>query len=97
MRPAAGVHRPAQHRGQHLARAHAGLGRQPQRPHRPLPHRGWVLASAGAGGWLKAPTSAFTFKTLLRHYAKRELTPQLVDMKLGHRWKGHKGRAGWLS
>ena len=25
---------------------------------------------------LKAPTSAFTFKTLLRHYAKRALTPQ---------------------
>ena len=24
---------------------------------------------------LKAPTSAFTFKTLLRHYAKRALTP----------------------
>ena len=24
--------------------------------------------------WLKAPTSAFTFKTLLRHYAKRALT-----------------------
>ena len=23
--------------------------------------------------WLKAPTSAFTFKTLLRHYAKRAL------------------------
>ena len=26
--------------------------------------------------WLKAPTSAFTFKTLLRHYAKQALTPQ---------------------
>ena len=25
--------------------------------------------------WLKAPTSAFTFKTLLRHYAKQSLTP----------------------
>ena len=24
---------------------------------------------------LKAPTSAFTFKTLLRHYAKQALTP----------------------
>ena len=24
---------------------------------------------------LKAPTSAFTFKTLLRHYARRALTP----------------------
>ena len=26
--------------------------------------------------WLKAPTSAFTFKTLLRHYAKQILTPR---------------------
>ena len=31
---------------------------------------------------LKAPTSAFTFKTLLRHYAKQTLTPQKVDVKL---------------
>ena len=29
-----------------------------------------------AFSWLKAPTSAFTFKTLLRHYAERALTPQ---------------------
>ena len=28
-----------------------------------------------AFSWLKAPTSAFTFKTLLRHYAERALTP----------------------
>ena len=28
----------------------------------------------GAFSWLKAPTSAFTFKTLLRHYAKWALT-----------------------
>ena len=27
-----------------------------------------------AFSWLKAPTSAFTFKTLLRHYAKQALT-----------------------
>ena len=26
--------------------------------------------------WLKAPTSAFTFKTILRHYATQALTPQ---------------------
>ena len=25
--------------------------------------------------WLKVPTAAFTFKTLLRHYAKQALTP----------------------
>ena len=35
-----------------------------------------------AFSWLKAPTSALTFKTLLRHYAKRALTPRLVDVKL---------------
>ena len=29
-----------------------------------------------AFSWLKAPTSAFTFKTLLRHYAERALTPR---------------------
>ena len=28
----------------------------------------------GEGPWLKAATTAFTFKTLLRHYAKRALT-----------------------
>ena len=31
----------------------------------------------------KAPTSAFTFKTLLRHYAKRMFTPRSLHMKLG--------------
>ena len=36
---------------------------------------------------LKAPTSAFTFKTLLRHYAKRALTHE-VDVKLGNYHKG---------
>ena len=33
-------------------------------------------APTRALSWLKAPTSAFTFKTLLRHYAKQELTPR---------------------
>ena len=33
-------------------------------------------AHTRAFSWLKAPTSAFTFKTLLRHYAKRALTPR---------------------
>ena len=33
-------------------------------------------APTRAFSWLKEPTSAFTFKTLLRHYAKRTLTPQ---------------------
>ena len=28
-----------------------------------------------AFSWLKAPTSAFTFKKLLKHYAKQALTP----------------------
>ena len=43
--------------------------------------------------WLKAPTSAFTFKTLLRHYAKRALTPRSLNVKLGPRRNYHKGRA----
>ena len=50
-----------------------------------------------AFSWLKAPTRAFTFKTLLRHYAKRALTPRSLNVKLGPRRKGHKGRAVWLA
>ena len=42
---------------------------------------------------LKASTTAFTFETLLRHYAKQTLTPWQVDMKFGHRRNYHKGRA----
>ena len=45
----------------------------------------------------QAPSSAFTFKTLLRHYAKRVLTPRSLNVKLGPRRKGHKGRAVWLA
>ena len=48
-----------------------------------------------AFSWLKAHTSAFTFKTLLRHYAKRALTPRSLNVKLGPRRKGNKGRV-WL-
>ena len=33
-----------------------------------------------AFSWLKAPSSAFTFKTLLRHYANRALTPSLMKI-----------------
>ena len=33
-------------------------------------------APTRAFSWLKAPTSALTFKTLLRHYAKWALTPR---------------------
>ena len=43
--------------------------------------------------WLKAPTSAFTFKTLLRHYAKQALIPRSLNVKLGLRRNFHKGRA----
>ena len=42
---------------------------------------------------MKAPTSAFTFKTLLRHYAKQALTPRSLNVKLGPRRNYHKGRA----
>ena len=47
-------------------------------------------APTRAFSWLKAPTSAFTFKTLLRHYAKRSLTPRSLNVKLGPRHKSHK-------
>ena len=33
-------------------------------------------APTRAFSWLKVPTSTFTFKTLLRHYAKWALTPR---------------------
>ena len=50
-------------------------------------------APTRAFSWLKAPTSAFTFKTLLRHYARRALTPRSLNVKLGPRRNYHKGRA----
>ena len=31
--------------------------------------------------WLKVATTAFTFKTLLRHYAKQTMTPRSLNMK----------------
>ena len=40
-------------------------------------------APTRAFSWLKVPTSAFTFKTLLRHYAKQAVTPQSLKVKLG--------------
>ena len=43
--------------------------------------------------WLKAATTGFTFKTLLRHYAKRALTPRSLNVKLGPRRKYHEGLA----
>ena len=59
----------------------------------------WVLSSASkssirrfvitekaptrAFSWLKAATTAFTFKTLLKHYAKRALTPRSLNVKSG--------------
>ena len=51
-------------------------------------------APTRAFSWLKVATTAFTFKTLLlRHYAKRALTPQSLNVKLGLRSNYHKGRA----
>ena len=40
-------------------------------------------APTRAFSWLKPATTAFTFKTLLRHYAKRALTPRSLNVKLG--------------
>ena len=54
---------------------------------------GFHYSPIRAFSWLKAADTAFTFKTLLRHYAKQALTPQKVDMKLGPRRNYHKGRA----
>ena len=54
-------------------------------------------APTRAFSWLKAATTAFTFKRLLRHYAKRALTPLSLNVKLGPRHKSQKGRAGWLA
>ena len=54
-------------------------------------------APTRAFSWLKAATTAFTFKTLLRHYAKRALTPRSLNVKLCPRCKDHKGRAVWLA
>ena len=39
-------------------------------------------------------TTAFTFKTLLRHYAKRALTPWSLNVKLGLQRNCHKGQGG---
>ena len=50
-------------------------------------------APTRAFSWLKAATTAFTFKTLLRHYAKGALTPRSLNVKLGPRCNYHKGRA----
>ena len=46
-----------------------------------------------AFSWLKAAITAFTFKTLLRHYAKRALTPRSLNVKLGPRRNYYEGRA----
>ena len=54
-------------------------------------------APTRAFSWLKVAATAFTFKTLLRHYAKRALTPRSLNVKLGPGRKGHKGRAVWLA
>ena len=50
-------------------------------------------APTRAFSWLKAATTAFTFKTLLRHYAKKVLTTRSLNVKLGPRRYYHEGRA----
>ena len=39
------------------------------------------VVQSRAFSWLKAPTSAFTFKTLLRHYAKPGVDPPTVSRR----------------
>ena len=55
-------------------------------------------APTRAFSWLKAATTAFTFKTLLRHYAKRALTPRSLNVKLGPRrnYANQPARPLWL-
>ena len=50
-------------------------------------------APTRAFSWLKAATTAFTFKTFLRHYAKRALTSRSLNVKLGPRRNYHEGQA----
>ena len=60
-----------------------------KRPHTCLQSSAWKSsirrfvstekAHTRAFSWLKAATTAFTFKTLLRHYAKRALTPRSLS------------------
>ena len=50
-------------------------------------------APTRAISWLKVATTAFTFNTLLRHYAKRALTPRSLNVKLGPQRNYHEGRA----
>ena len=49
-------------------------------------------APTRAFSWLKAATTAFTFKTLVRHYDKQTLTLRSLNVKLGPRCNYHKGR-----
>ena len=49
-------------------------------------------APTRAFSWLKAATTAFTFKTLLKDYAKRALTPRSLNMKLGPQRNYHEGQ-----
>ena len=50
-------------------------------------------APTRASSWLKAASTTFIFKTLLRHYVKQALTPRSLNVKLGLRHNYHKGRA----
>ena len=57
-------------------------------------HHAWSEAPNRVFSWLKAPTSAFTFKTLVRHNVN-EHWPHCV--KLARQCKGHKWLVGWLA
>ena len=48
--------------------------------HYSLERRSIRRTGARAFSWLKAPTSTFTFKTLLRHYTKETLTKSSCDI-----------------
>ena len=50
----------------------------PARPHQEVQTQAACTENSPtrAFSWLKVPTTAFTYKTLLRHYAKQALTPR---------------------
>ena len=99
-RPQAVRHHHAKHFGQQQAGGEQQMGRVVTTSASKSSIRRFVItekAPTRAFSWLKAATTAFTFKTLLRHYAKRALTPRSLNVKLGPRHKGHKGRAVWLA
>ena len=52
-------------------------------------------APTWAFSWLKATTTAFTFKTLLRHYAKQDVYPTVSQREIGSPTQLSQGSGGY--